>query len=108
MQSLAGKLLDPKYLDEFTKMLGTYPVGTLVRLTNNELGLVVKSNSADNLLPTVKVLFNNDGKELENHYEIDLSESQPEGKNRLRIVSSVDPLSKNMDITDYFKGESKL
>lgn len=109
MQALAGKLIDPKYLDEFTKMLGTYPVGTLVRLNNNELGLVVKSNPEDNLLPTVKVIFNSEGKELDNHYEIDLSESQPEGKNRLRIVSSVDPLSKNLDITDYFKGEeSKL
>ena len=110
MQALAGKLLDPKYLDEFTKMLGTYPVGTLVRLTNNELALVVKSNSEDNLLPIVKVIFNSEGKELDNHYEVDLSESKPEGErqNRLRIVSSVDPLSKNLDITDYFKGESKL
>jgi HD-GYP domain-containing protein (c-di-GMP phosphodiesterase class II) len=108
MQSLAGKLLDPKYLDEFTKMLGTYPVGTLVRLNNNEVGLVIKSNPKDNLLPIVKVLFDNEGNKLENHYEVVLSESQSKGNNRLRIVSSVDPLSKNLDITDYFKGESKL
>ena len=38
----AGKDFDPLLLKVFINMIGVYPVGTLLRFANNELGLVAK------------------------------------------------------------------
>jgi hypothetical protein len=40
----SGRDFDPKLLKVFINMLGVYPVGTLLRLDNNELALVVSSS----------------------------------------------------------------
>ncbi|MFQ5901333.1 MAG: HD-GYP domain-containing protein [Thermodesulfobacteriota bacterium] len=105
MQSLAGKRLDPDYLKKFIKMLGVYPVGTLVRLSTNEVGVVVKANPEDDTRPVVKIIFDNGGKKLGRPHDIDLSGDLPGGGDGPRIVSSVDPLSKNVDVGVYLKEE---
>jgi putative nucleotidyltransferase with HDIG domain len=48
-------LFDPKLLQVFIRFMGVYPPGTVVGLSNEALGLVIKVNAARALKPTVIV-----------------------------------------------------
>jgi putative nucleotidyltransferase with HDIG domain len=48
---------DPKLLDAFVRSIGIYPVGTLVRLRSNRLGLVVADNKREPTHPRVKAFY---------------------------------------------------
>lgn len=48
---------DPKLLDAFVRSIGIYPVGTLVRLRSNRLGLVVAENKREPTHPKVKAFY---------------------------------------------------
>jgi hypothetical protein len=48
---------DPKLLDVFIRSLGIYPVGTLVRLRSNRLGLVVGENKREPTRPKVRAFY---------------------------------------------------
>jgi len=48
---------DPKLLDVFIRSIGIYPVGTLVRLRSNRLGLVVAENKREPTRPKVKAFY---------------------------------------------------
>ncbi|PIP43911.1 MAG: hypothetical protein COX17_04410 [Deltaproteobacteria bacterium CG23_combo_of_CG06-09_8_20_14_all_60_8] len=63
MMEGAGKDFDPILLKVFINMVGPYPVGTLLELRNNQLGLVIKSTGKrvkERLRPAV-VLLEADG-----------------------------------------------
>lgn len=44
---------DPRFLQAFIRFMGVYPPGTVVALSNEAIGLVIKVNSARPLKPTV-------------------------------------------------------
>jgi putative nucleotidyltransferase with HDIG domain len=48
---------DPKLLDVFVRSIGIYPVGTLVRLRSNRLGLVTAENDREPTRPRVKAFY---------------------------------------------------
>lgn len=48
---------DPKLLDTFVRSIGIYPIGTLVRLRSNRLGLVVAENKRDPTHPRIKAFY---------------------------------------------------
>ena len=49
------KLFDPSQLHVFIRCLGVYPPGTIVRLSDDTLGMVVSVNSAKPLRPSVLI-----------------------------------------------------
>jgi putative nucleotidyltransferase with HDIG domain len=55
MFSKQRNLYDPKLLQVFIRFMGVYPPGTVVGLSNDAFGLVVKVNAARALKPTVMV-----------------------------------------------------
>jgi HD-GYP domain-containing protein (c-di-GMP phosphodiesterase class II) len=101
LRSLAGKHFDPETVNAFEAMIGLYPVGTMVRLSTNEVGIVTKINHEFSDRPTVKVLYDRDVNEIHEPFEIDLTE-----KEDLSIVAPVDPLSKSVDLGAFFEEEA--
>lgn len=98
MRSLSGKVFDPEILEGFIKLVGIYPVGSLVRLSTGELALVVKVGQ-DPTRPKVKLLFDRAGRRIEG--EVDLSERDEAGAFRRSILTAVDPATKGIDVTQY-------
>ncbi len=96
LRGLAGNYLHPGYIETFITSLGTYPVGSLVRLGNNEIGLVVWVDTKDPDRVRLKILFDNAGRQLDEPPRIELSGGEPP-----HIIAEVDPYTKGIEITDY-------
>ena len=104
LQSLAGTVFDPKLLEVFIRMVGIYPVGSLVRLSTGEMALVVKANPTDSSRPFVRLLFDRSGRRLADEQGVDLTEREPgTGQFRRTIIMAVDPASKNFDVAEYLQ-----
>ena len=67
--------LDPKLMQAFIRMVGIYPVGSVVRLESGRVGVVSEHNVTEMLKPKVKVFFSTRSKAYLPVQEIDLSRS---------------------------------
>jgi putative nucleotidyltransferase with HDIG domain len=101
MERLSGRVIDPKYYEAFVKILGIYPVGTLVRLDTNEVAVVLETFAAAPLAPKIKIVFDPDGKPLPVPLELNLSRPEALPEKRRSIVATVDPLLFNVDPEAY-------
>ena len=97
LRKLSGTVLHPEYVEKFITSLGTYPVGTLVRLDTNEIGLVVKVEVQEREAIKLKILFDRSGTKLTTIPLIELVNAEA-----ARIVGEVDPFTKGVDVTEYF------
>lgn len=52
-----GKHFDTELVEAFIRMVGVYPPGTLVELTNGEVGIVVSANAESRLRPKVELVL---------------------------------------------------
>ena len=57
MAEWANGHFDPRVFQAFVKIMGIYPVGSLVRLTSGRIGVVVVQTTKSLTTPTVKVFF---------------------------------------------------
>jgi putative nucleotidyltransferase with HDIG domain len=99
MHRLAGTSLNGELVDKFDEMMGRYPVGTLVRLDTNEIALVVRPNPMVSVAPAIKVIIGSEGEVLEMPKLMSLAGT--DGSRYPAIVSAVDPLLKNIDLSSY-------
>jgi putative nucleotidyltransferase with HDIG domain len=97
LRELSGGALHPDYVEKFILSLGTYPVGTLVRLDSNEIGLVVKVEVYEREAIKLKILFDSSGSKLTELPLVELVNAET-----ARIVGEVDPFNKGVDVTEYF------
>ena len=79
--------------------MGLYPVGSLVRLDTNEIGLVVKPHPMESKMPSIKVIIDSRGEVLAKPKLMSLAST--DGNRLATIVAPVDPLLKNVDISNY-------
>lgn len=96
MQALTNTILAGGVVDRFVEMMGCYPVGTLVRLDNNEVAIVSYPNPLDENAPVVRILYEEDGTRLRVPREQALIDA--DGSCYAGIVAVVDPLLKNIDV----------
>jgi hypothetical protein len=89
----AGKTLDPFFARAFAGALGVFPIGSIVRLSDQTVG-VVKRPGEDPLAPVVRLLYDERGFDLEEHPEIDLAAGF------VRIVEVVPPEALNIEVSD--------
>ena len=98
LRELAGTVLHPEYTALFISALGPYPVGSLVRLDSNEIGVVVRVGTTDPEAVRLKILFDGEGRKLATPPVRELT-----GKQAACIVAEVDPLVKGIEVTDYLQ-----
>jgi len=77
MLGRAGKIYDPILMKLFVNCIGIFPIGTLVLLDNQELGVVVENNPNPEKWdhPRVKIIADSKGKEV-NGEIVDLADSR--------------------------------
>ncbi|MBP2689148.1 MAG: cyclic diguanylate phosphodiesterase [Deltaproteobacteria bacterium] len=93
MRKLAGKSLDPDLVELLERSLGVYPVGTMVRLSTMEVGVVTGTPDGGKGEPRIAILFDRSGNPLAAPQGVDLKESDPSsGKPRRMILGTVNPL----------------
>jgi len=51
-----GTAFNPKLLDKFFKMMGVWPIGSIIELSDNRIALVIAENEDDINCPIVKIL----------------------------------------------------
>ncbi len=97
-----GRFYDETLLKIFIKIMGLYPIGTLVQLSTNEIAVVVRPSSSAMDRPTVKILLNDTGEEVDEKI-IDLDEQyrDPRGYKKW-IIRSLRPEAYNISIPDHF------
>lgn len=77
-----GTAFDPELLEDFFRVLGVWPIGTIVALSNRRIAVVRKANKKDIFRPTVEVIIPKKRREV-----IDLADE----KNKLEITKSLNP-----------------
>src|SRR5688572_30692162 len=87
---------DRTLLRRFVNLVGLYPVGTLVRLETEEIGVVTKEHPTDPFRPQVKMLLDRHGALLEQQVLINTWE-----RDSLSVVEAVDPDSVTIDPLTY-------
>ena len=87
---------DATLLRRFVNLVGLYPVGTLVRLDSEEVGVVTKEHPADPFRPQVKVLLDRQGAIHEQHVLVNTWE-----RDALAVVEAVDPDTVPLDPLTY-------
>ncbi|HEY4717115.1 MAG TPA: HD domain-containing phosphohydrolase [bacterium] len=105
MTKMVNKAFNPEYFKVFIKVLGIYPIGSLVRLDTNEIALVTRINPDDTTMPVVRIIFDATGKPLKDVFEVNLGESDSKtGRRKRTIVSTVNPATQALvDLNKYFK-----
>jgi putative nucleotidyltransferase with HDIG domain len=98
-----GSQLDRHLVRRFTQLLGIYPPGNLVKLTTNEIAVVLRVHAPDPHRPRVRVLFNAEGARLELPFERNLWEPQGSRDELESVVSPVDPAEHNVDPLNFLE-----
>lgn len=105
MLNKSGKAFDPILLKIFINAIGIFPVGTLVLLSTNELGVIVQANPNPEYIdrPKVRLITDRSGNEI-NGEIIDLTETDPSsGRVTRSIIKTIDALKYKIDVSKYFR-----
>ncbi|MBL4630184.1 MAG: HD-GYP domain-containing protein [Paraglaciecola sp.] len=90
---------DKELVKQFIQCIGIFPVGSLVKLNNEKIAMVLKQHPVHATKPMVKVFYSVRG----NHYlepkELDLAA----GSNNIKIVDAVIASDYKLNFNKYFK-----
>jgi putative nucleotidyltransferase with HDIG domain len=101
MVNRAGTAFDPILLKLFVNAIGIYPVGSVVALSSNQVGIIVKNNPKDFEKPKVKIVADQSGLlEINEVKVIDLS-MEP-GINVTRMIDGDKYNINNANYLDVF------
>jgi putative nucleotidyltransferase with HDIG domain len=87
-------------LRRFVNLVGMFPVGTIVRLNTEEVGVVAAEHPDDPFRPQVKILFDARGEKVEDPFLANTWERDGRGEFPRAVVESVDPDSVDLDPLD--------
>ncbi len=96
---LANKAqFDPVLVQHFIKCIGVHPVGTIVKLSNERLALVLEGNRGAPTAPKVRVFYNTKHMHHITAKDIDLNE-----QDKIKIASTVRPLDYQINLSRLLK-----
>ncbi len=105
IKSIMSKKEDPAFnqrlLRRFINLIGLYPVGTLVRLNTEAIGVVTHEHPADPFRPQVKIVRDRDGAEVEESELVNTWEPNGRGDFTWAVVEAVDPDESGIDPLKY-------
>jgi putative nucleotidyltransferase with HDIG domain len=90
-----------KLLRRFINLMGLFPVGTLVRLNTEEVGLVTHEHPTDPFRPQVKLLLDARGEAIEEPSLVNTWEPDSRGEFPRAVVEAVDPDAVQIDPLAY-------
>ncbi|MBQ4847396.1 HD-GYP domain-containing protein [Pseudoalteromonas sp. MMG005] len=90
---------DTELLNIFINAIGVYPVGTLVKLTSQRVGIVCASNPEAPLKPTVKVFYHAKHMHYVEVKDIDLSNKRVDDS----LEAAIKPEEFNLDLLKFFR-----
>ncbi len=103
MLERAGKDFDPALVKVFINMIGIFPLGTLVLLNTNEMGIVVQTQEDPDLIdrPKMCLLQYSEG-EYRKGKMVDLREIDEKSRTFKRsIVKTLDPNEYNLHVAEF-------
>ena len=103
MLERSGKDFDPALVKVFINMLGIFPLGTLVLLDTNEMGIVTKIHEDSDLIdrPEVCLISYNEG-EYRRGKVVDMAETdETTGKYKWTIMKTLDPNEYNINVAEF-------
>ncbi|NLP41038.1 MAG: HD-GYP domain-containing protein [Veillonellaceae bacterium] len=71
----AGSYFDADLVSKFTENIAIYPIGSVVRLNNNQLGVVVDISRDSKTKPVVRIIMDENKRHMNKLLEIDLSKN---------------------------------
>ena len=105
IKSIMGKKDDPafnqKLLRRFINLIGLFPIGTLVRLNTEEIGVVTHAHPTDPFRPQVKIVRDRHGLAPEDMLLINTWEPDSRGDYPWAVVEAVDPDAAGIDPLQY-------
>jgi putative nucleotidyltransferase with HDIG domain len=105
IKAIMGKKDDPAFnqrlLRRFINLIGLFPIGTLVRLNTDQLGVVTHEHPNDPFRPQVKVVRDRAGGELPEPLLINTWEPDGRGDFPYAVIGAVDPEAAGVDPIAY-------
>jgi len=89
----------PRYIEAMIRILGVFPVGTVVQLSTGEQAVVMKQHPEIGLKPRVKIFRGADGKMLEAAQVCDLSQDVSLG-HEISIAKVLNPTEHSLDLAE--------
>ena len=101
IKAIMGRQDDPAFnqvlLRRFVTLVGLFPVGTLVSLNTNEVGVVSAEHPEDPFRPQVKILVDARGEWLDTPLLVNTWERDARGEHPRAVVEAIDPDSLDVD-----------
>jgi putative nucleotidyltransferase with HDIG domain len=88
-------------LKRFINLMGLFPVGNLVRLSTDELGVVTAEHPTDPFRPQVKIITDEKGEKLEHPLLVNTFDSDARGAHPRAVVEALDPEPLGIDPLQY-------
>jgi len=105
IKSIMARKDDPafnqKLLRRFINLVGLFPIGTLVRLNTDAIGVVTHEHPTDPFRPQVKVIRDQEGAEPEEGLLVNTWEPDGRGDYTWAVVEAVDPEAVGIDPLTY-------
>jgi len=98
LSRLGGEELDINLVYDFIRCMSVYPVGTMVELSNQCLGVVTIAHATRADRPTVKLFYDNKQRQYIREKVIELSSEAHLG---LSIIRAVDPNKLSMKVRNF-------
>jgi putative nucleotidyltransferase with HDIG domain len=84
-------------LRRFVNLMGLFPIGTIVRLNTQEVGVVTAEHPDDPFRPQVRIIFDEKGERLDDDQLVNTWERDSRGEFAKAVVETVDPDTIELD-----------
>jgi HD-GYP domain-containing protein (c-di-GMP phosphodiesterase class II) len=98
-----GSAFQPELVEQFLQCMGVYPTGSLVEMTNGEVGIVLEQNPTQRMRPKVMLILDEGKAQLMEYKTVDLVKQFEDSTGLpLNIHRGLDPGEYGIDPTEYY------